>query len=68
MGDITNNTPTRKTKMIFTNENELFTAVENEVNVIGATYTGEVEYGVVLDEEGWGFTVENGIITGYAQK
>jgi len=54
--------------MIFTNENELFTAVENEVNVIGATYTGEVEYGVVLDEEGWGFTVENGIITGYAQK
>jgi hypothetical protein len=46
MGDITNNTPTRKTKMIFTNENELFNAVDNDVNVIGATYTGEVEHGV----------------------
>ena len=54
--------------MIFSNENELFNAVDNDVNVIGATYTGEVEYGVVLDEEGWGFTVVNGIITGYAQK
>ena len=54
--------------MIFTNENELFNAVDNNENVIGATYTGEVEFGVVLDEEGWGFTVANGIITGYAQK
>jgi len=54
--------------MIFTNENELFNAVDNDVNVIGANYTGEVENGVVLDEEGWGFTVESGIITGYAQK
>jgi len=65
--DITNNEQ-RKTKMIFTNENELFNAVDNNENVIGATYTGEVEFGVVLDEEGWGFTVANGIITGYAQK
>jgi len=54
--------------MTFTNENELFNAVDNDVNVIGANYTGEVENGVVLDEEGWGFTVENGIVTGYAQK
>ena len=48
--------------MIFTNENELFTAEENGINVIGATYTGEVEYGVVLNEEGFGYEVENGII------
>jgi hypothetical protein len=61
-------TTTKENKMIFTNENELFNAVDNDVNVIGANYTGEVENGVVLDEEGWGFTVENGIITGYAQK
>jgi hypothetical protein len=61
-------TTTKDKKMIFSNENELFNAVDNDVNVIGATYTGEVEYGVVLDEEGWGFTVVNGIITGYAQK
>ena len=61
-------TTTKENKMIFTNENDLFTAVDNDVNVIGASYTGEVENGVVLDEEGWGFTVENGIITGYAQK
>lgn len=54
--------------MTFTNENELFNAVDNDVNVIGANYTGEVENNVVLDEEGWGFIVENGIITGYAQK
>ena len=54
--------------MIFTNENELFNAVDNDVNVIGSSYTGEVENGVVLDEEGWGFTVENNVITGYAQK
>ena len=61
-------TTTKEKKMIFSNENELFNAVDNDVNVIGATYTGEVEYGVVLDENGWGFTVVNGIITGYAQK
>jgi hypothetical protein len=61
-------TTTKDKKMIFSNENELFNAVDNDVNVIGATYTGEVEYGVVLDENGWGFTVVNGIITGYAQK
>ena len=48
--------------MIFTNEKELFTAEENGINVIGATYTGEVEYGVVLNEEGFGYEVENGII------
>ena len=68
MGDITNTTLTKVNNMTFTNENELFNAVENEVNVIGSSYTGEVENGVVLDEEGWGFTVENNIITGYAQK
>lgn len=48
--------------MIFTNEKEVFTAEENEINVIGATYTGEVEYGVILNEEGEGYEVENGII------
>ena len=56
------NNEQRKTKMIFTNEKELFTAEENGINVIGATYTGEVEYGVVLNEEGFGYEVENGII------
>jgi len=61
-------TTNKENKMTFTNENELFNAVDNDENVIGANYTGEVENGVVLDEEGWGFTVENGIITGYAQK
>ena len=66
--DITNNNTTKVNNMTFTNENELFNAVDNDVNVIGASYTGEVENGVVLDEEGWGFTVENNIITGYAQK
>ena len=61
-------TTNKENKMTYTNENELFNAVDNDENVIGANYTGEVEYGVVLDENGWGFTVENGIITGYAQK
>ena len=56
------NNEQRKTKMIFTNEKELFTAEENGINVIGATYTGEVEYGVVLNWEGVGYEVENGII------
>ena len=65
---MTNNNTTKENKMIFTNENELFNAVDNDVNVIGSSYTGEVENGVVLDEEGWGFTVENNVITGYAQK
>jgi hypothetical protein len=68
MGDIQETTTTKENNMTFTNENELFNAVDNDENVIGANYTGEVENGVVLDEEGWGFTVENGIITGYAQK
>jgi hypothetical protein len=68
MGDIQETTTTKENNMTFINENELFNAVDNDVNVIGANYTGEVEYGVVLDENGWGFTVENGIITGYAQK
>ena len=53
--------------MIFTNEKELFTAVENEINVIGATYTGEVEYDVVRNWEGYGYEVENGIIVRVAK-
>ena len=61
------NNEQRKTKMIFTNEKELFTAVENEINVIGATYTGEVEYGVVRNWEGYGYEVENGIIVRVAK-
>ena len=67
-GRHTRDNNTKENNMTFTNENELFNAVDNDVNVIGANYTGEVEHGVVLDENGWGFTVENGIITGYAQK
>ena len=52
--------------MTYTNENELFNAFDNGEDILGESYTGEVEYGAVLDEDGNAIFVNSvGIITGF---
>ena len=66
MGDIQETTTQRKTKMTYTNENELFNAFYNDADILGESYIGEVEYGVVADEDGNAIFVNSvGIITGF---
>lgn len=52
--------------MTYSNEKQLFNAFENGEEIIGSTYTGEVEFGCVNDWEGNAIFVNSeGIITGF---
>ena len=52
--------------MTYSNEKQLFNAFDNGEEIIGATYTGEVEFGAVIDWDGNAiFVNEEGIITGF---
>lgn len=52
--------------MTYTNEKQLWLAFDLEEEIIGANYTGEVEFGAVIDWEGNAiFVNEEGIITGF---
>jgi hypothetical protein len=59
-------TTNKENKMTYTNENELFDAFYNDADILGESYIGEVEYGVVADEDGNAIFVNSvGIITGF---